>query len=66
LGYRINIYIARLDFGGIYLPQMGELAWVKTILQSRSVIWTLVREGFGTQFAGLRANAGTISSGCST
>src|SRR6202046_5274912 len=41
LGYRINIFIARLCFRGIYFPQMGKLAWVKPILQSRSVLWAL-------------------------
>ena len=66
LGYRINLLIARLCFRGIYFPQMGKLAWVKTILQSRSVIWTLVKEGFGVRSAVLPANTGAISSGTST
>ncbi len=35
LGYRINILIARLCFRGIYFPQMGRFAWVKTILENR-------------------------------
>jgi hypothetical protein len=28
LGYRINIFVARLCFRGIYFPMMGRLAWV--------------------------------------
>jgi hypothetical protein len=63
LGYRINILIARLCFRGIYFPQMSKLAWVKTILQSRSVIWRLVKEGFGARSAVLPASTGAISSG---
>src|SRR5256885_7524019 len=29
LGYRINIFIARMCFRGIYFPQMRPLAWLK-------------------------------------
>src|SRR5437879_2348968 len=46
LGYRINIFIARLCFRGIYFPQMGPLAWLKLIYQNRRTISTLVKEGF--------------------
>jgi len=35
LGYRINIFIARMCFRGIYFPQMGPLAWLKLIYQNR-------------------------------
>ena len=47
LGYRINILIARLCFRGIYFPQMGRFAWVKTILENRRIILKLIRQGFG-------------------
>jgi hypothetical protein len=47
LGYRINILIARLCFRGIYFPQMGPLAWVKTIFENRRTILKLIRQGFG-------------------
>src|SRR5882757_6144705 len=30
LGFRVNILIARLCFRGIYFPQLGHFAWVKT------------------------------------
>ena len=62
LGYRINILIARLCFRGIYFPQMGKLAWVKTIFQSRAIIWKLIKEGFGGRPAELPASPATISS----
>jgi hypothetical protein len=48
LGYRINIFIARICFRGIYFPQMNALAWLKLIYQNRHTIWSLVREGFTT------------------
>ncbi|GAC1623479.1 MAG: radical SAM protein [Candidatus Acidiferrum sp.] len=48
LGYRINIFIARVCFRGIYFPQMGPIAWMKLILQNRRTILSLVKEGFST------------------
>ncbi|PYT84987.1 MAG: hypothetical protein DMG40_00495, partial [Acidobacteria bacterium] len=47
LGYRINIFIARLCFRGIYFPQMGRFAWLKTIFENRRTILKLIRQGFG-------------------
>ncbi len=47
LGYRINILIARLCFRGIYFPQMGRFAWLKSILENRRTIFKLIRQGFG-------------------
>jgi radical SAM superfamily enzyme YgiQ (UPF0313 family) len=54
LGYRINIFIARMCFRGIYFPQLGRFAWIKAILENRRTIFKLVRQGFG---AGLHAPA---------
>src|ERR1700688_1962925 len=48
LGYRINIFIARMCFRGIYFPQMGPLVWLKLIFQNRRTISSLVKEGFST------------------
>jgi radical SAM superfamily enzyme YgiQ (UPF0313 family) len=48
LGYRINIFIARMCFRGIYFPQMGPLAWIKLIYQNRRTIFSLMKEGFAT------------------
>jgi hypothetical protein len=44
LGYRVNIFIARLCFRGIYFPMMGKLAWPKVILENRRTIFKLVKE----------------------
>jgi len=44
LGYRINIFIARLCFRGIYFPMMGRLAWLKVVSQNRRTIFKLLRE----------------------
>jgi hypothetical protein len=44
LGYRINIFLARLCFRGIYFPMMGKLAWVKVIAENRRTIFKLVTE----------------------
>jgi hypothetical protein len=46
LGYRVNIFLARLCFRGIYFPMMGKMAWVKVIAQNRRTIFKLAREGF--------------------
>src|SRR6202521_5848628 len=46
LGYRINIFLARLCFRGIYFPMMGPLAWLKLIFQNRNTISKLCRQGF--------------------
>jgi len=48
LGYRINIFIARMCFRGIYFPQMGPVAWMKVIYQNRGTIFGLFKEGFAT------------------
>jgi radical SAM superfamily enzyme YgiQ (UPF0313 family) len=50
LGYRINIFIARMCFRGIYFPMMGKMSWMKVIAQNRRTIFKLIRDGF-------RANA---------
>ena len=47
LGYRINIFIARVCFRGIYFSQMRRLAWLKTILENRRTILELIRQGLG-------------------
>jgi len=58
LGYRINIFIARLCFRGIYFPQMGRFAWVKTVLENRRTILKLIRQGFG---GGVQAVAPSVA-----
>jgi radical SAM superfamily enzyme YgiQ (UPF0313 family) len=44
LGYRINIFLARLCFRGIYFPMLGRLAWLKVIAENRGTIFKLVTE----------------------
>src|SRR3977135_3391318 len=46
LGYRVNIFLARLCFRGIYFPMMGKMAWLKVITQNRRTIFNLGRKGF--------------------
>jgi radical SAM superfamily enzyme YgiQ (UPF0313 family) len=46
LGYRINIFIARLCFRGIYFPMMGRFAWVKMLAENGGTIFKLVKQGF--------------------
>jgi radical SAM superfamily enzyme YgiQ (UPF0313 family) len=63
LGYRINIFVARLCFRGIYFPQMGLWAWVKVIAQNRRTIFRLVKEGFtGRRGSPVRPPARTSTS----
>jgi len=45
LGHRLNIFIARLCFRGIYFPMMGKFAWVKVVAENRRTIFKLVKEG---------------------
>jgi radical SAM superfamily enzyme YgiQ (UPF0313 family) len=44
LGYRINIFLARLCFRGIYFPMMNKLAWGKVIAQNWRTIFKLTKE----------------------
>jgi hypothetical protein len=46
LGYRVNIFIARLCFRGIYFPMLGRFAWWKVISENRATILKLARQGF--------------------
>jgi hypothetical protein len=55
LGYRVNIFLARLCFRGIYFPMMGRLAWMKVIAQNRRTIFRLVWEAL----LGHRSRGGT-------
>jgi len=44
LGYRINIFLARLCFRGIYFPMLGKLAWLKVAAENRGTIFKLIKE----------------------
>src|SRR5207253_9492210 len=49
IGHRINMFIARLCFRGIYFPQMGKWEWLKVIAQNRRTIFKLVGDAFGNR-----------------
>ena len=44
IGYRVNIFLARLCFRGIYFPMMGRMAWPKMIAQNYRTIFKLLKE----------------------
>ena len=44
--YKISHLVARLCFRGIYFPQKGSLAWLKVLIENRSVVWRVVVESF--------------------
>ena len=46
LGYRVNIFLARICFRGIYFPMLGRFAWWKVISENRGTIFKLMRQGF--------------------
>jgi radical SAM superfamily enzyme YgiQ (UPF0313 family) len=49
LGYRANVFVAKLFFRGIYFPMMGRMAWPKWIAQNRRTIYKLVKAGFAAK-----------------
>ena len=57
LDNRINIFIARLCFRGIYFPQLGRLAWLKTILENRRTILKLIKKGIEVMIFGPAATS---------
>src|ERR1700726_3139514 len=60
LGYRINIFIARICFRGIYFPMMGKFAWVKVVAENRHTIFRLVVEAIFGRKARPRKSEGEI------
>src|SRR6202043_4120437 len=60
LGYRINIFLARICFRGIYFPMMGKLAWAKVVAQNRRTIFRLVVEAIFGRKARPRKSEGEI------
>ena len=45
LGYRVNIFLARICFRGIYFPMLGRFAWWKVISENRHTIAKLLKQG---------------------
>ncbi len=62
LGYRVNIFLARICFRGIYFPMMGRAAWVKVISQNRRTIFKLVREALRAWRGAPVRSPGTLTS----
>jgi len=60
LGYRINIFIARLCFRGIYFPMMGRFAWLTMIYQNKRTIFKLARDGFRAWWGAPAGNPGNL------
>ena len=61
LGYRINIFIARMCFRGIYFPMMGKFAWVKLVADNWGTIFKLVKEAvFGRKARRSKGSAGEV------
>ena len=44
LGYRVNIFLARLFFRGIYFPMLTKSAWLRVIAENRRTILKLLKE----------------------
>jgi radical SAM superfamily enzyme YgiQ (UPF0313 family) len=46
LWLQISMFIGRLSFRGIYFPQMGRWAWLKTAVANRRTIFKLAKSAF--------------------
>ena len=46
VGDRVNIFLARLCFRGIYFPMMRRSSWLRVVLKNRRTILRLFKEGF--------------------
>ncbi len=57
--YKISHLVARLAFRGIYFPQKGKLAWLKVIIENRSVIYQVIVDSF-TNWRGNAADNVTL------
>jgi hypothetical protein len=62
LDHRINIFIARMCFRGIYFPQMSRFAWLKLIIQNRRTIFGLVKGFKARRSRPVSAASGTADS----
>jgi len=45
VGDRINIFLARLCFRGIYFPMLRKSAWLRVIIENRRTILKLFKDG---------------------
>jgi len=45
IGDRVNIFLSRLCFRGIYFPMMSKSSWLRVVLENRRTILKLVKDG---------------------
>jgi hypothetical protein len=45
IGDRINIFLARLCFRGIYFPMLTKSSWLRVVFENRRTILRLLKEG---------------------
>ena len=45
VGDRVNIFLARLCFRGIYFPMLTKSSWLRVLLENRRTILRLLKEG---------------------
>jgi radical SAM superfamily enzyme YgiQ (UPF0313 family) len=62
LGYRVNVFVAKLFFRGIYFPMMGRMAWPKWIAQNRRTIFKLIEQGFAAKREARSRNSDNLRS----
>jgi hypothetical protein len=45
VGDRVNVFLARLCFRGIYFPMLRKSSWLRVIIENRRTILRLFKEG---------------------
>jgi len=45
LGDRVNIFLARLCFRGIYFPMLTKSSWLRVVIENRATILSLFKQG---------------------
>ena len=69
VGDRVNIFLARLCFRGIYFPMMKKSSWLRVVVENRRTILRLFKEGLSRwtrpQYSGSRDSADVASPGVS-
>jgi len=45
VGDRVNIFLARLCFRGIYFPMLKKSSWLRVLIENRRTILRLFKEG---------------------
>ena len=69
VGDRVNIFLARLCFRGIYFPMMKKSSWLRVVVENRRTILRLFKEGLSRwmrpQYSGRRDSLDVASPGVS-